>query len=617
MTLQALAIKAGIVTDIDEYTAALVGPYWIDADKIRFVNGLPQKIGGWEKVTTTPTTATSSTTLSAGRCRALTNWRLLSGNDVLVAGTEKQLLVLLGGSWYDITPLRKTTNPLGADPIATTSSSTSVTVTDTSHGAVADEIVSFSGAAAVNNVTLDGAYAIDTVPNVNTYTVTSATTADGTGSGGGSSVKAEYLIGKTEGMLEPSAAFALGWGTGTWGLSTWGTARSSSAVTLDLSMWSFDLWGEDLLATVHNYQTYRWDSSVGVGTRATVVSASELTQSRFTQVSFPDRHLVAFGSYNTSTSAQDPMFIQWSDQEDYTTFTPSTTNTAGSQRLQIGTKIMAAAPTREETFIGTDEAMYGMQFVGPPFIFSFRLLGTGCGPISQRCMVNEGDAVYWMGRNNFFLFDGQVKELPSPVQYHVYDNLNQQQQQKVFGALNRKFQEILFFYVSNDASDNEPDKYVSFNYETGTWSIGGLPRTAWHDAFGVRTVPYATNVDGYLYNQETGVDDDTSGMSSYIESSAVEFDVQDSPDGTNLFMIDRVVPAGTITGSVDLTIKSKKYPNDSVETSKGPFTIAPTTSKVSLRAKGRQMKLRIASSAVGDNWELGTFRVNVRPDGLR
>jgi len=614
MTFQALNIKPGVVTDIDEYTAAKVGPYWIDADKIRFVNGLPQKIGGWEKETTSPTTFTSSTNLSAGKCRALKNWRLLDGTDVLAVGTEKQLLILTGGIFYDITPLRSSAT-LGANPI-TTAGSTTVTVTHTSHGATTGEIVSFSGASAVNGVTLSGAYEV-TVLNANSYTVTVASAASGSGSGGGSSVVAAYLIGYDEGMLEATAALALGWGTGTWGLSTWGTARSSSSVTLELSMWSFDLWGEDLLGTVHNFATYVWDASAGVNTRATIVSANEISKSRFTTISFPDRHLVAYGSYNTSTSAQDPMLVQFSDQNSYTTFTPTATNTAGSQRLQIGTKIMAAVPTREEIFIGTDEAMYGMQFVGPPFTFAFRLLGTGCGPISQRCMVAEGDVVYWMGRNNFFVFDGQVKELPSPVQYHVYDNLNQQQQQKVFGSLNRKFQEIIFFYVSDDASDDEPDKYVSFNYETGTWSIGNLARTAWHDSFGVRLVPYAVSSDGYLYNQETGVNDDGSAMSSYIESSAVEFDAQGQPDGTNVFMIDKVIPAGTITGSVSLTLKSKKYPDDSAETTKGPFTISPTTSKVSLRAKGRQMKMRIASSAVGDNWELGTFRVNVRPDGLR
>ena len=382
-------------------------------------------------------------------------------------------------------------------------------------------------------------------------------------------------------------------------------------------MWSFALWGEDLIATIHNFKTYVWDASNGVNNRAVEISASEVTKSRFTGVSFPDRHAIAFGTYNTGTSTQDPMLGRWSDQEDYSTWTASASNTAGSQRLQLGTKIMSAVATREETFIGTDEAVYGMQFVGLPFVFSFRLLGTGCGPISQRAMVNEGGVVYWMGKNNFFIFDGQVKELASPVQYHVFDNLNQQQQQKVFGAINRKFQEIIWFYTSNSSGDDEPDKYITFNYETATWTIGSLTRTAWHDSFGVQLSPYAAGVDGYLYNQETGTDADGAALAAYIESSPIEFDSQQSPDGTHIFMVDRVIPDGTITGSVDLTLISKKYPSDSTSTTKGPFTITPTTSKVSVRAKGRQMKMKIENSAVGDNWELGTYRVDVRPDGLR
>ncbi len=612
MPLQSLNIKPGMVTDVDDYTAAKVGPYWVNGDKIRFVNGLPQKIGGWVKEVTSPTTATSSTNLSAGFCRATLNWRLIDGTDILVAGTEKQLLILKAGTWYDITPIRASAT-LGSNPI-TTDGSTTVTVTHTSHGADTGEIVSFSGAAAVNGVTLSGAYTLTKV-NANSYTVTVASAASGSGAGGGSSVVAAYLIGFTEGLLAPTATLEPGWGAGTWGLGTWGTPRSG--ITFELSEWSFDLWGEDLLATVHNYKTYVWDASAGTGTRATVLSDAEVTKSRFSTVSFPDRHAVAYGAYNTSTSQQDDMLVRWSDQEDYTEWTASTTNTAGSQRLQVGTKIVAAVPTREATFIGTDEAMYEMQFVGPPFIFTFRLLGTGCGPISQRAMVNESGVVYWIGKSNFFIFDGQVRELPSSVQYYVFDDMNKQQPQKIFGSLNRKFQEVIWFYASNDAADDEPDKYVTYNYETGAWSIGSLQRDAWHDQFGVRTVPYAFDKSGYLFNHETGTDDDSSAMTSFIETSSVEFDVQGAPDGTNLFMIDKVIPAGTITGSIALLVKSKKYPLDDSEVSKGPFTISSDTTKVSLRSKGRQMKVRFTSSALSDNWELGTFRFNLRPDGPR
>ena len=614
MPLTGIDFKPGIVKDITEYSAGKVGPYWIDGDKVRFVNGLPEKIGGWVQETTTPTTITSSATLTAGKCRAMVNWRALSGTDYTAFATEKQLLILLDGQFYDITPLRAT-NSLGSNPIATTDGSTTVVITDSSHGAVAEEIVTFSGATEVNNVTISGSYQITEVVNSNSYKITSATTADGTGSGGGSSVVAKHLIGKSEGLLNASASTALGWGTATWGLSTWGTARSSSSVTLELTIWSLGLWGEDLIATINNAKSYYWDTSSGTGTRAAVISNAPTTN-RFSIISFPDRHLVSMGSYDSGASAQDPMLIAWSDQGAYNTWTVSASTTAGSQRLQVGTKIMSAVGTREEIFIGTDEAMYGMAFVGPPFTFAFRLLGTNCGPISQRSMVNESGTVYWMAKNNFFVFDGQVKELPSPVQFYLFDDMNAQQVQKIFGALNRKFKEIMWFYVSDDSSDEEPDKYVSYNYEENVWSIGSMDRTNWSDSFGVREVPYATDQDGKLYNQETGTDAAGSALSAHIESSPVELNVGEGPDGTNLFMIDKIIPDATVSGNLSVSLKSKKYPNGT-EVTKGPFTITQSTTKLSCRAKGRQIKIRFANSATGDDWSLGRFRVNLRADGLR
>ena len=614
MPLTGIDIKPGIVKDIPEYTAGAVGPYWVDGDKVRFENGLPSKIGGWEQETTTPTTITSSTTLSAGECRAMVNWRSLNGTDYVALGTEKQLLILLDGQFYDITPLRATSS-LGANPLTTADGSTTVTVTDSSHGCLSGEIVSFSNASTFNNVTIDGPYEIINVTSVNAYEITATTTANATGAGGGSSITAKYLIGKSEGMNNATASTALGYGTGPWGESTWGTARSGSAVTLELTIWSLNLWGEDLIATVGNHYTYYWDSSGGVGSRASVVSNAPQT-SRFTTLSFPDRHVVSMGSYDSGASAQDPMLVAWSDQGDYNNWTVSTSTTAGNQRLQEGTKIMAAVGTREEIFIGTDEAMYGMAFVGPPFTFAFRLLGTGCGPISLRSMVNESGTVYWMSRKNFFSFDGQVKELACPMQFHIFDTLNSQQTQKIFGALNREFKEIMWFYVSNDSSGEEPDKYVMYNYEENVWSLGSMSRTTWNDAFGVRTVPYAADPDGKLYNQETGTDDDGSAMTSYIESSPMELNLADSPDGTNLFMVDRIIPDATVTGSLSVTLKSAKYPNGT-EISKGPFTISSNTTKISCRAKGRQMKFYFSSSATGDTWSLGRFRVNLRGDGLR
>jgi hypothetical protein len=613
MPLQTFAIQQGIVKDVPEYTAAKVGPFWVDSDKIRFVNGQPEKIGGWEKITTSPTTLTSSANLDPGICRALANWRSLAGVDYVAIGTDKQLLLEQAGTLYDITPARASAT-LGTNPITTTDGSTTVTVTHTSHGATTGEIVSFSGAAEVNNITLSGAYELTKV-NANSYTVVDSATADGSGAGGGSSVVATYLIGADEGMLVSSATLNYGWGTGTWNSSTWGTARAASGVNQELSQWSFSLWGEDLIATVHNFKTYVWDASNGTNTRAVVVSASEVTKSRSTTISFPDRHVISLGSYSTSASAQDPMLLRWSDQESTSTWTASASNTAGSQRLQIGTKIVTAVASREETFIATDEAVYGMQFVGPPFTFQFRLLGNNCGAISQNSMLSESDIVYWMGRKNFFAFDGQVKEMPCSVQDYVFDGLNIQQYQKIFVGFVRQYKEVIWFYVSDDSDDQEPDRYVSYNIEGGSWAVGTIERTAWHDAFGSQLYPYSADKN-YLYDQEKGVDADGAALSAYIESSPIEFDSAQSPDGTTLFLIDKIIPDGDFTGNALLTMKTKKYP-EATEIEKGPFTVSSSTTKISTRAKGRQIKVRVYNSEIGDNWKLGTFRFNIRQDGLR
>ena len=613
MPLQTLAIQQGVIKDISEYTVSQVGPYWVDSDKIRFVDGLPQKIGGWEKITTSPTTLTSSDNLDPGICRELVNWRTLAGVDYVAIGTDKQLLLLQAGTLYDITPARASAT-LGTNPITTTDGSSTVTVTHTSHGATTGEIVSFSGAAEVNGITLSGAYELTKV-NANSYTVVDSATADGSGAGGGSSVVATYLIGHDEGMLISTSTLQYGWGTGTWNSSTWGTERAASDVNQELSRWSFSLWGEDLIATVHNFKTYVWDASNGTNNRAAVISASEVTKSRLTTISFPDRHVISLGSYSTTASAQDPMLLRWSDQESTSTWTASASNTAGSQRLQIGTKIVTAVASREETFIATDEAVYGMQFVGPPFTFQFRLLGNNCGAISQNSMLSENDIVYWMGYENFYAFDGQVKEMPCPVQDYVFDKLNIQQYQKIFVGFVRQFKEIMWFYPSDGSNDQEPDKYVSYNTEGGSWAVGTIERTAWHDAFGNQLYPYSADKN-YLYDQEKGVDADGSALSAHIESSPIQLNATAAPDGTNTFIIDKIIPDGEFSGSTYLTMKAKKYPQ-SDEVEKGPFTVTSSTTKISTRAKGRQIKVRFYNSEVGDNWRLGTIRYNIRQDGLR
>jgi len=416
-------------------------------------------------------------------------------------------------------------------------------------------------------------------------------------------------------LLNASASTALGWGTGTWGSGTWNTARSTGSVTLELTIWSLELWGEDLIATVNNNKMYHWDASGGVTGRASVISNAPI-KNRFSIISFPDRHLVSMGAYDSSASAQDPMLVAFSTQGDFNNWTVSTSTTAGSQRLQLGTKIMAAVSTREEIFIGTDEAMYGMAFVGPPFTFAFRLLGTGCGPISQRCMVNESGTVFWMARENFYAYTGKVDTVPCTVLRYVFDDINLSQKYKFFAASNRMFNEVIWFYASS-ASD-EIDRYAKFNYLEGTWDIGSLSRTAWID-YGVNDYPRAAGTassSNYIYNHELGDTDDGSAMTSFIESADFDLD----PAGEQFMFLTRLIPDIDITtdtaATVDYIIKTRDYPGDTLTTN-STNSVSSTTQQAFLRARARQAAIRIESSSTDIAWTLGDLRLEARPDGKR
>jgi len=515
------------------------------------------------------------------------------------------------------------------DPITTADESTTVTITDTGHGAQTNDWVVLSGAAATGGVTAAdlnsmAGYQV-TVVNDDTYTITVPDAATSTVSaGGGNAVVIKYLVGIAGELGAQSSDPALGWGVGSWGESTWGTARSlsSSDVSLDNSSWSLSLWGEDLIATVRNGAIYYWDTSAGVTTRASLVSAisgaeSVPTVARVTTVSFPDRHFIAGGCTSYSTGNVDDMLIRWSSQEQFEKFAPTATNTAGDQRLQIGTKIVAMVSAREETLISTDSALYGMTFVGGNFVFSFRLLATDCGAAGLNTMIGIDGDVFWMGKRNFFKYDGIVKELPCPVQYYVFDRMQTRYIDKVVVGHNKEFKEVTWWYVSNDntaTTNPENDSYSTYNYAENAWTVGTMDRTVWSDSFGAKTVPFAFDPDGYLYNHETGTSADGAAMNSYIEGSPREI----SAEGETLYMVDQVVPDVTMsaTTSLSLYMNTRKYPN-ATETVKGPFTITSSTDKVSTRAKGRQIALKFQSTGTTDEWTLGDFRVNSRQDGLR
>ena len=516
------------------------------------------------------------------------------------------------------------------NPIATTDGSTTVTITDTSHGATSGDYVVISGATATGGVTTDVLNRSEgfeiTVTTANAFTITVPSTASSTVSaGGGLAVVIKYLVGIDGNLGTQSGDPALGWGVGGYGSGTWGTPRSASEsdINLEHSVWSLNLWDEDIIATVRGGAVYYYDTSDGVGNRAVLISDESgatgvPSKARVSAVSFPDRHVILGGTVPLGGSTIDPMLIRWSDQETFNVFTPTTTNTAGDQRLEIGNKIITMQPTRDEMLIFTDEAVYGMSFVGAPFIFAFRLLATGTGAGGKNVVGDADGTVYWMGKNRFFKYDGVIKELPCSVQYFVFNRMQEDYIDKTVIGHNRKFKEIIWFYVSTSntagTTNPEPDSYVTYNYQENVWAVGTLNRTVWHDSFGARTVPFAFDETGILYDHETGTSDNGSDMNAFIESSPMEI----TSGGNELFMVDKVVPDVTLTSdtSLFLELKSKKYPN-ATEVTKGPFTISSTTTKLSTRTKGRQIAVKLSSTGKNDDWAFGDFRINTREDGLR
>ena len=706
MPLQLLKYNPGIVKDITEYAAGKNGPYWVDSDLVRFKNGYPEKLGGWEKdqinALDPAGTITSTEVAIEGIARRMVYWRSNSdGEDRLIVGTHNHLLIVENGALYDVTPLRDESNTAtttgealdnsetsidlvsvtgfttagaikvdseiitytgissltltgctrgtnstsaaahdnGAvatqvliNPITTADESAIVTITDTAHGATTGDWVVISGAAATGGISANDfnnyyGYQV-TVVNTNTYTITLPSAATSTVSaGGGLTVVIDYLIGIEDGLGAQSSDPALGWGVGGWGESAWGTPRSltSSDVSLDNSSWSLDLWGEDVIATVRNGAIYYWDTTAGVTNRAVLVSSLASSDNvpniaRTAVVSFPDRHFIAGGcqAYVAGGGGNvDNMLVRWSSQEDFSSWGPTATNTAGDQRLQVGTKIVAMLAAREETIISTDEAIYGMTFVGGNFVFSFRLLATNAGAAGLNTMISIDGNVFWMGKRNFFSYDGIVKEIPCSVQHYVFDRMQTRYIDKVVTGHNKKFKEITWFYVSDENTvtiNPENDSYVTYNYAENAWTVGSMDRSVWSDSFGARTVPFAFDPDGYLYSHETGTSADGSAMNSYIEGSPREI----TQNGQDLYMVDKVVPDVTMSSNTNLFLymNTRKYPN-APETIKGPFTITSSTEKVSTRAKGRQIALKFQSTGTTDDWTLGDFRINSREDGLR
>ena len=398
----------------------------------------------------------------------------------------------------------------------------------------------------------------------------------------------------------------------------WGKTADIDAISGEIRLWSQDNWGEDLLLNVFDGAPYYWDATLGLGARASTLAsqtgaAGAPTVARRIMVSGADRHVVCFGCNPPGQTGQDYLMVRWSDQENPVDWTPTATNTAGSQRISSGSEIISAQKTRQEILIWTDSNLHAMRFIGPPFIFGFSLLASNVSIVGPNTTATIADKVFWMDRENFYVYTGRVQLLPCTVLRYVFDDINLAQAKKFFAAPNKMFDEVFWFYVSADST--EIDRYVKYNFTENTWDIGTLSRTAWVD-YGIHDNPRAAGTVSdvnYIYRHEAGNNADGAAMTSFIESA--DFDLG---DGEQFMFMDRLIPDVSITGSnsVDYIIKTRNYPGDSLTTN-STNSVSSTTQQSFLRARSRQAVLRLESSSTDIAWTMGDLRIDLRPDGRR
>lgn len=615
MPLKKLTLKPGVNKENTRYTNE---NGWYECDKVRFRQGTPEKIGGWQRI---------SNQTFLGICRSLNNWLTLGSANLIGMGTNLKFYIAEGGSYYDITPLR-TTVTLGTDPF-TGDGTTTVTVTAASHGCVTGDFVTFSGVTGAYASLLNGQFQV-TVTGTNTYTITVAS-AIPAGSTGGSAVSAAYQI-----NVGPAIQIPLtGWGAGAWGSGAWGVGGT---VTSSLRLWSQNNFGEDLVFGPRGGAMYYWDATSTLSARGVLLSslsgASGVpTVQNFIYVSDIQRFVFAFGANEIGSSAQDPMLIRWSDQESAVNWTPAATNQAGSLRLSSGSEIISAVQTRQELVVFTNSAVYSLQYLGANAgVWGAQLLGDNISILSQNAVIIASGVVYWMGVDKFYAYDGRVQTLPCDLRRYVFSDFNQLQNQQVFCGTNEGFNEVWWFYCS--ANSTVVDRYVVYNYIEKIWYYGTMGRTAWLDS-GLQDYPVAATYSHNLVEHENGVDDNENGtpsaINAYIESA--EFDIE---DGQNFGFVWRMLPDVTFQGSTaanpSLTMtlipmkgagsgfnvpQSEGGSSSAAVTRTATVPIEQFTNIVYIRVRGRQMIMKAQSDALGVAWQLGAPRIDVRMDGRR
>jgi hypothetical protein len=692
---------------------------WYESEKVRFRSGMPEKIGGWQRIS-------SATFL--GVCRSLWNWVTLGFENLVGVGTNLKFYIERGGAYYDITPLRSYTEApvVLNNPFDTTSGSAVINVNDTAHGLSTGDIATFSGAVAVGGIPADFLNTNHkvTVVGADDYTITVAVTASSTVTGGGgASVSATYTkfnvaltdpftaidgssiisvadtahgcvtgdfvtysgatglggnisatvlnkehqitvvdadvytinVGVTANATDASgspgggtvtAAYQInvgpevqvpltGWGAGPWGFGPWGIGVSPVS---SLRLWSQINFGEDLIFAPQDGQIFYWDATSGFGARGVLLSslggASDVPiVQKFIFVSDVSRFVFAFGSNEIGETTQNPMLIRWSDQESAADWTPSPTGQAGSIQLSDGSELITCLQTRQEIVVWTDSALYSLQYVGVPAVWSTQLLAGNISIYGQNAKALASGVIYWMGVDKFYKYDGRTQTLRCDLREYIFSDINQSQNQQVFAGTNEGFNEVWWYYCS--AGSTVVNRYVVYNYAEDIWYYGTMGRTAWLDS-GLRDYPLAATYSNNLVNHEEGVDDNETGTSLPIAASigSSEFDID---DGHNFGFIWRVLPDITFRGSTgDLTPQCNMTLIPLRNSGSGFTTPASTngtstaeiqriatapieefTGQVYIRVRGRQLIFKVDSNRLGTTWQLGAPRIDLRPDGRR
>jgi hypothetical protein len=619
MPLKKLQQKAGVNRENTRYTSE--NGYYV-SDKIRFRQGTPEKIGGWQRI---------SSTIFQGVCRSLWNWVTLGGQNLLAVGTNLKYYIESGGAYNDITPLRKTPATLVNNPFATTSGSTTVVVTDATGGYINGDFVTFSGATAVAGLTLNGEYQLSTIgASTTTYEITAASAANATTTGGGAAVVAAYQV-------NVGTAFAIplvGWGAGAWGSGTWGIG---SASTNQMRIWSQANFGEDLIFGPNGGQIYIWKANTSLTTRGVLISSlvgasSVPTVQNLILISDSSRFTFAFGCNDYGSADQNPTLIRWSDQEDYLEWFPAATNQAGSLQLSHGSKIVTALQSRQEILVWTDSSLYSMQYQGPPAVWGAQLLADNisiAGP--NACAIASG-VTYWMGIDKFYKYDGRTQTLRCDLRQYIFQDINLEQAAQIFASTNEGFNEVWFFYCS--ANSFTIDKYVTYNYAEDVWAYGTMARTAWLDS-ALRQHPMAATYSYNIVFHEQGNDDNETGTTLPINAviETTEFDID---DGDHFGFVWRIVPditfRGSDTASPQVTMTLIPMQNsgsgynspislggnsDATIVRTATVPIEEFTGQVYVRVRGRQMIMKIESNQLGCAWQLGSPRIDIKQDGRR